>query len=95
MDPYARLLDVMRPQMTPPSPSVETPAFLGSRLVSLSVDAFQEAGGQVTEERDETVERLRDRGPEMFVDPPDAESARKVALEESVTDAVAQGLSVS
>ena len=35
------------------------------------------------------------RGPEMFMDPAEKESARKVALEESVTDAVAQGLSVS
>ena len=31
----------------------------------------------------------------MFMDPADEECARKVALEESVTDAVAQGLSVS
>ena len=62
VDPYARLLGVMRPQMTP-SPSVETPAFLSSRRVSLSVDAFQEAGGQVNEERDEAVERLGERDP--------------------------------
>ena len=63
--------------------------------MSLSVDAFQEAGGQVTEERDEAVERLGERGPEMFLDPVDEECARKVALEESVIDAVAQGLGVS
>ena len=36
-----------------------------------------------------------DRGPEMLMDPAEEDSARKVALEESVTDAVAQGLSVS
>ena len=41
------------------------------------------------------VERLVERGPEMFMHPAEEESARKVALEESVTDAVAQGLSVS
>ena len=41
------------------------------------------------------VEPLVERGPEMFMDPAEEESARKVALEESVTDAVAQGLSVS
>ena len=41
------------------------------------------------------VERLVERGPDMFNDPAEEESARKVALEESVTDAVAQGLSVS
>ena len=41
------------------------------------------------------MERLVERGPEMFMDPAEEESARKVALKESVTDAVAQGLSVS
>ena len=95
VNPYTRLLDVMRPRMTPPSPNVETPAYLGSRRVSLSVNAFQEEGGQVTEEHDEAVERLGERGPEMFMDPADEVSARRVALEESVTDAVEQGLSVS
>ena len=71
------------------------PPFLGSRRVSLSVAALQEAGGQATEEPDLAVERLVERGPEMFMDPAEKESARKVALEESVTDGVAQGLSVS
>ena len=41
------------------------------------------------------MELLVERDPEMFMDPAEEESARKVALEESVTDAVAQGLSVS
>ena len=36
-----------------------------------------------------------ERGPEMFMDPAEEESARKVAPEESVTDAVAHGLRVS
>ena len=56
---------------------------------------LQEAGGQVTEEPDLAVERLVERGPEMFMDPAEEESTRKVALEESVTDAMAQGLGVS
>ena len=56
--------------------------------------AFQEAGGQATEEPDSAVERLVVRGLEMFMHPAEQDSARKVALEESVTDAVAQGLSV-
>ena len=30
----------------------------------------------------------------MFMDPAEEDSARKVALEESVTDAVAEGLSI-
>ena len=61
----------------------------------MSVDAFQQLGGQVPKEPDEVVERLVERGPEMFMDPTEEESARKVALEEGVTDAVAQSLSVS
>ena len=36
-----------------------------------------------------------EHGPEMLVDPAEEESARKVALEESVTDAVAQRLRIS
>ena len=57
--------------------------------------ALQEAGGQGTGEPDLAVERLVERGPEMFMDPVEEDSARTVALGESVTDAVAQGLSVS
>ena len=36
-----------------------------------------------------------ERGPEMFMDPAEEESARKVALEKSVTEAVGNGLSLS
>ena len=57
--------------------------------------ALQEAGRQATEEPDLAVERLVERGPGMFMNPPEEDSTRKVALEESVTDAVAQGLGVS
>ena len=41
------------------------------------------------------MERLVERGPDMFMDPAEEDSARKVALEERVTDGEAQGLSVS
>ena len=96
VDPHdERIRDSMQQRVSPPNQGVETPAFLGSRRVSLSVAARQEAGGQATEEPDLAVERLVERGPEMFMDPAEEESARKVALEESKTDAVAQGLSVS
>ena len=54
--------------------------------------ALQEAGGQATEEPELAVERLVERGPEMCMDPAEEDSALKVGLEESVTDAVAQGL---
>ena len=82
----------MQQRVSPPNQGVETPAFLGSRRVGRSL---QKAGGQATEEPGLAVERLVERGTEMFMDPAEEESARKVALEESVTDAVAQGLSVS
>ena len=95
VDPYERIWDSMQQRVSPPNQGVETPAFLGSRRLSLSVAALQEAGGQATEEPALAVERLVERGPEMFMDPSEEESARKVALEESVTDAVAQGPSVS
>ena len=62
------------------------PALLGSGRVSLSVAALQEAGGQATEEPDLAVERLAERGHEKFMDPAEEESARKIALEESVTE---------
>ena len=55
----------------------------------MSVAVLQKAGGQATEEPDLAVERLVERSPEMFMDPAEEESARKVALKESVTDAVA------
>ncbi|CAM9543888.1 unnamed protein product [Sphacelaria rigidula] len=90
-----RLWDSMKAEMSPRGPRLETPAFLGSRGVRLSVDALQEAGGQVAEERDAAVERLVERGPGMYKVPAEEESARKVALVESVTDAVAKGLSDS
>ena len=63
--------------------------------MSLTVAALREAGGQATEEPDFAVERLVERGPEVVMDPAEEESARRDALEERVTDAVAQGLSVS
>ncbi|CAM9930082.1 unnamed protein product, partial [Sphacelaria rigidula] len=62
IDPYDRLLESLKTQMPSPGLRVETPAFLASHRVSLSVDALQEAGGQ---------------------------------LEEIVTNAVANGLTVS
>ena len=95
VDPYERIWDSMQQRMSPPNQGVETPARLSSRRLSLSVAAFQEAGGQATVEPDMTVERVVERCPEMLMDPAEEESAKTVALKESVTDAVAQGISVS
>ena len=87
-DPYERIWDSMQQRLSPPDQGVETPALFGSCRVSLSVAALQKAGGQAAEEPDVAVEHLVERGPEMFMDPAEEESARKVALEESVTDAL-------
>ena len=62
VDPYERIS--MQQRVSPPNQGVETPALLGSRRVSLSVAALQEAGGQATEEPDLALERLVERGPE-------------------------------
>ena len=67
----------MQQRMSPPNQGVETPALSIGRRVSLSVAALQEAGGQVTEGPDLAVERLVERGPEMFMAPAEEESARK------------------
>ena len=66
IDPYERIWDSMQQRASPPSQGVETPAFLGSCRVSLSVATLQEAGGQATEEPDVAVERLVELGPEMW-----------------------------
>ena len=50
VDSYERIRDSMQQRVSPPNQGVETPAFLGSRRVSLSVATLQEAGGQATEE---------------------------------------------
>ena len=49
VDPYERIRDSVQQRVSPPNQGVETPAFLGSRRVSLSVAALEEAGGQATE----------------------------------------------
>ena len=51
-DPYERIWDSMHQRVSPPNQGVETPSFLGSRRVSWSAAAFQEAGGQAREEPD-------------------------------------------
>ena len=43
--------------------------------MSFSVAVLQEAGGQATEEPDLAVERLVERGPEMFMGPAEEDSA--------------------
>ena len=58
INPYERIWDSMQQRVSAPNQGVETPALLGSRRVSLSVPALQEAVGQATEEPELVVERL-------------------------------------
>ena len=58
INPYERIWDSMQQRVSAPNQGVETPALLGSRRVSLSVAALQEAVGQATEEPELVVERL-------------------------------------
>ena len=67
VDPYEQICDSKQQRVSPPSQGVETPPFLGSRRVRVSVAALQKAGGQAKEEPDLAVERLVERGPEMFM----------------------------
>ena len=52
VDPYAEFWRVTQEKLLASGQGVETPAFLGSRWVSLLVTAFQEAGGRGLEETD-------------------------------------------
>ena len=78
VDPYEGIWDSVQPRVSPPNQGVEKPALLGSRRVSLSAAALQEAGGQATEEPDLAVARLVERGPEIVMDPAEEESARRL-----------------
>ena len=94
LDLYPWALEKLRPRAVPVQTGVESPSFLAARRVTLSVQYFR-SGVADDAPVDVAVDRLVERGPDMFVDPAEEDSALKVALEESVTDAVAQGLSVS
>ncbi|CAM9381984.1 unnamed protein product, partial [Sphacelaria rigidula] len=60
-------------------------------LQDLGVDPYERLKDSIKTR----ISRPVERGPDMFIDPAEEESARKVALEKSVTGAVAKGLSVS
>ena len=71
---------------------MESPSFLAARRVTLSVQSFQ------SELADDApagvaVERLVERGPDMFLDPMEERGARDRALEDSVQQAEKSGLS--
>ena len=71
---------------------VESPSFLAARRVTLSVHSFQ---GEVADDApaDVTVERLVERGPDMFMDPIEERGARDRTIEDSVQQFEKGGLS--
>ena len=89
---YPLALEKLRPHAVPVQPEVENSSYLAARRVTISVDAFQTEQVQETP-ADEAVERLVDRGPDMFLDPAEEKEGRNRALADSVRQAEQQGLS--
>ena len=60
-------LEKLRPSAVPEQTGVESPSFLAARRVTLSVQSFQ---SEVADDApaDVAVERLVERGPDMFMD---------------------------
>ncbi|CAM9979133.1 unnamed protein product, partial [Sphacelaria rigidula] len=75
-------------------PAWATPVtgYLVARRVIVSIRSFQSANEEETP-ADEAVERLVDRGPDMFMDPAEERGARERTLEDSVQQAEMKGLS--
>ena len=92
LDLYPWALEKLRPSAVPVHTGVENPSFLAARRVTLSVQSFQ---SEVADDApaDVAVERLVERGPDMFMDPMEERGARDRALEDSVQQAEQSGLS--
>ncbi|CAN0104385.1 unnamed protein product, partial [Sphacelaria rigidula] len=92
IDLYPLALEKLRPHAVPIQTDVENSSYLAARRVTISVDAFQTECVKETP-ADEAVERLVDRGPDMFLDPAEEKEGRDRALADSVRQAEQQGLS--
>ena len=92
LDLYPGALEKLRPSAAPVQTGVESPSSLAARRVTLSVESFQK---EVADDApaDVVVERLVERGPNMFMDPMEERGARDRALEDSVQQAEESGLS--
>ena len=79
LDLYPWALEKLRPSAVPVQTGVESPIFLAARRVTLSVQSFQ---SEVVDDApaDVAVERLVDRGPDMFMDPVEERGARDRGL---------------
>ena len=91
LDLYPWALEKQRPRAVPVQTGVESPSCLAARRVTL-VKSFQT---EVADDApaDVAVERLVERGPDMFMDPMEERGARERALEDSVQQAEQSGLS--
>ena len=92
LDLYPWALEKLRPSAVPVQTGVESPSFLAARRVTLPVESFQ---SEVADDApaDVAVERLVERGPDMFMDLMEKGDARDLALEDSVEQAEQSGLS--
>ena len=79
LDLYPWALEKVRPRAVPVQTGVESPSFLAPRRVTVSGQSFQ---SEVTDDApaDVAVERLVDRGPDMFMDPVEERGARDRGL---------------
>ena len=89
LDLYPWALEKLRPSAVPVQTGVESPNFLAARRVTLPVESFQ---SEVADDApaDVAVERLVERGPDMFR--MEERGARDRALEDSVRQAEQSGL---
>ena len=90
LDLYPWALEKLHPSAVPLQTGVESPSFLAARRVTLSVQSFK---SEVADDApaDVAVERLVQRGPDMFMDPMEDRGARERALEDSVQQAEQSG----
>ena len=90
LDFYPWALEKLRPSVVPVQTGVESPSFLAARRVTLPVESFQ---SEVADDApaDVAVERLVERGPDMF--PRKKRGTRDRALEDTVQQAEQSGLS--
>ena len=92
LDLYPWALEKLLASAVPVQTGVESPSFLAARRVTLSVLSFQ---SEVADDApaDVTVERMVERGPDMFMDPMEERGARDRALEDTVQQAEQSDLS--
>ena len=85
-------LEKLRPSAVPVQTGVESPIFFAARRVTLPVESFQSEAADDAP-ADVAVERLVERGPDMFMDQMGKRGTRDRALEDSVQQAEQSGLS--